>query len=78
MIISKEVVWRDNIFYLAVTMLLCAMLWIFPNEWGAGVALLFFLAYLAYIFLLQRDFKKSTKLKEESIQYAEIANSSKP
>ncbi|MDP6745246.1 MAG: sodium:calcium antiporter [SAR324 cluster bacterium] len=59
MVISKEVVWRDNIYYLGVTLLLGAMLWLFPNEWGAGVAVLFLLAYLGYVFLLQRDFKKS-------------------
>ncbi len=72
MVISKEVVWRDNIFYLAVTILLCAMLWLYPNEWGAGVASLFILAYLGYIFLLQRDFKKSTKLKDDSIKVEAI------
>ena len=59
MVISKEVVWRDNIYYLGVTLLLGTMLWLFPNEWGAGVAILFLLAYLGYVFLLQRDFKKS-------------------
>ena len=61
MVISKEVVWRDNLYYLGVTLLLGAMLWLFPNEWGAGVAALFLLAYLGYVFLLQRDFKKSKK-----------------
>ena len=59
MVISKEVVWRDNIYYLGVTLMLGAMLWLFPNEWGAGVAIIFLLAYLGYVFLLQRDFKKS-------------------
>ena len=59
MVISREVVWRDNIFYLGVVLLLGAMLWYFPNEWGAGVAVLFLLAYLAYVFLLHRDFKIS-------------------
>ena len=61
MVISKEVVWRDNLYYLGVTLLLGAMLWLFPNEWGAGVATLFLIAYLGYVFLLQRDFKKSQK-----------------
>ena len=59
MVISREVVWRDNIFYLGVVLLLGAMLWYFPNEWGAGVAVTFLLAYLAYVFLLHRDFKIS-------------------
>ena len=59
MVISKEVVWRDNIFYFGVVLLLGAMLWQFPNEWSAGVALLFLLAYIGYVALLHRDFKKS-------------------
>ena len=61
MVISREVVWRDNIYYLGVTLLLGAMLWMFPNEWGAGVAVIFLLAYLGYVFLLHRDFKNSKK-----------------
>ena len=59
MIISREVVWRDNIYYFGVVLLLGAMLWQFPNEWGAGVALIFLLAYIGYVVLLHRDFKKS-------------------
>ncbi len=66
MVISREVVWRDNIFYFGVVLLLGAMLWIFPNEWGAGVALLFLLAYLGYVFLLHRDFKKSRNQEREA------------
>ncbi len=53
MIVSREVVWRDNTFYFAVVLLLFAMLWFFPSEWGAGVALIFLAAYLGYILLLQ-------------------------
>ena len=71
MVISKEVVWRDNLYYLGVTLLLGAMLWLFPNEWGAGVAALFLIAYLGYVFLLQRDFKKSQKENANS-QIADI------
>jgi len=59
MVISREVVWRDNIFYFGVVLLLGLMLWQFPNKWGAGVALLFLLAYIGYVVLLHRDFKKS-------------------
>ena len=59
MVISREVVWRDNIFYFGVVLLLGAMLWQFPNEWSVGVALLFLLAYIGYVVLLHRDFKKS-------------------
>jgi len=66
MVISREVVWRDNIYYLGVVLLLSAMLWLFPNSWGAGVAVLFLLAYLGYVFLLQRDFKKAKKQKADS------------
>ena len=66
MVISKEVVWRDNLYYLGVTLLLGAMLWLFPNEWGAGVAVIFLLAYLGYVFLLQRDFKKSKNQNTDS------------
>ena len=66
MVISKEVVWRDNLYYLGVTLLLGAMLWFFPNEWGAGVAVIFLLAYLGYVFLLQRDFKKSKNQNADS------------
>ena len=66
MVISKEVVWRDNLYYLGVTLLLGAMLWLFPNEWGAGVAVIFLLAYLGYVFLLQRDFKKSKNQNADS------------
>ena len=68
MVISKEVVWRDNMYYLGVTILLGAMLWLFPNEWGAGVAIIFLLAYLGYVFLLQRDFKKSKNQNADSHQ----------
>ena len=31
MVISREVVWRDNIFYFAVVLLLGTILWQFPN-----------------------------------------------
>ena len=72
MVISREVVWRDNIFYLGVVLLLCAMLWMFPNSWGAGVAILFLLAYFGYVFLLQRDFRKSKKQKEDPLENKEM------
>jgi len=66
MVISREVVWRDNIYYLGVVFLLGAMLWLFPTEWGAGVAALFLVAYAGYVFLPQRDFKKAKKQKADS------------
>jgi len=73
MIISREVVWRDNIFYFGVVILLGVMLWQFPNEWGAGVALLFLLAYIGYIVLLHRDFKKSRNQETHEIITNEVA-----
>ncbi len=67
MVISREVVWRDNIFYFGVVLLLGAMLWQFPDEWGAGVALIFLLAYIGYVVLLHRDFKKSKSQEKDKI-----------
>ena len=72
MIISREVVWRDNIFYFGVVLLLGAMLWQFPNEWGAGVALLFLLAYIGYVVLLHRDFKKSRNQESDEIKAEKV------
>jgi len=65
--IGKEVVWRDNVFYLAVVALLYAMLTqmgeVQPSGevqtyWGLGVALIFLGAYLLYVFWLQHDYRK--------------------
>ena len=72
MIISREVVWRDNIFYFGVVLLLGAMLWQFPNEWGAGIALLFLLAYIGYVLLLHRDFKKSRNQESDEIKAEKV------
>ena len=72
MIISREVVWRDNIYYFGVVLLLGAMLWQFPNEWGAGVALLFLLAYIGYVVLLHRDFKKSRNQESDEIKAEKV------
>ena len=72
MVISKEVVWRDNIFYFGVVLLLGAMLWQFPNEWSIGVALLFLLAYIGYVALLHRDFKKSRNPGRDNLITEEV------
>ena len=72
MIISREVVWRDNIYYFGVVLLLGAMLWQFPNEWGVGVALLFLLAYIGYVVLLHRDFKKSRNQESDEIKAEKV------
>ncbi|MBC8259640.1 MAG: sodium:calcium antiporter [SAR324 cluster bacterium] len=68
MVISREVVWRDNVYYLAVVLLLGVMLWQFPNEWSAGVAVLFLLTYVIYVFILHRDFKKSKSQDSDSLK----------
>ena len=72
MVISREVVWRDNIFYFGVVLLLGAMLWQFPNEWSIGVALLFLLAYIGYVALLHRDFKKSRNQERDNFITEEV------
>ena len=72
MVISREVVWRDNIFYFGVVLLLGAMLWQFPNEWSIGVALLFLLAYIGYVALLHRDFKKSRNQGRDNLITEEV------
>ena len=72
MVISREVVWRDNIFYFGVVLLLGAMLWQFPNEWSVGVALLFLFAYIGYVALLHRDFKKSRNQERDNFITEEV------
>ena len=72
MVISKEGVWRDNIFYFGVVLLLGAMLGQFPNEWSIGVALLFLLAYIGYVALLHRDFKKSRNQERDNFITEEV------
>ncbi|MDE0905902.1 MAG: sodium:calcium antiporter [SAR324 cluster bacterium] len=65
--VGKDVVWRDNVFYLAVVGLLYIMLTQFAElqpsgevqtYWGLGVALIFLGTYLLYVFWLQRDYRK--------------------
>ena len=58
MVISKEVVWRDSLFYFGVVGLLIAILMIYPTEWGLTVGLLLLTAYLGYIAWLQWDYKQ--------------------
>ena len=64
--IGKEVVWRDSLMYFGVVILLLVALLAFPNAWGFGVAALFILAYLGYIFWLNIDYRKHKRnLAEE-------------
>ncbi len=56
--IGKEVVWRDSLMYFGVVILLLVALLAFPNAWGFGVAALFILSYLGYIFWLNFDYRK--------------------
>ena len=56
--IGKEVVWRDSLMYFGVVILLLVALLAFPNAWGLGVAALFILAYVGYIFWLNIDYRK--------------------
>jgi len=57
MVISKEVVWRDNLVYMGIVLLLMAMIYAFPTEWGFGVATIFLLSYVAYAYWLISQFK---------------------
>lgn len=64
--IGKEVVWRDSLMYFGVAILLLVALLAFPNAWGFGVAALFILAYVGYIFWLNIDYRKHKRnLAEE-------------
>lgn len=60
--IGKEVVWRDSLVYLFVVLLLLAMLFVYPDAWGFAVAAFFLLAYVGYIFWLNRDYRKHQAL----------------
>ena len=77
--INKEVVWRDNLFYFGVVLLLLATLAIpqlsanveDPREniqyWGYLVAFLFVGAYVLYVVILHKDYKryKTQNLEEK-------------
>jgi len=57
-LVSREVIWRDNLYYVFVVFMLLGVLWLFPSEWGIGVAIFFFVLYLGYIYLLQQHTKR--------------------
>ncbi len=56
LILSREVVWRDSLFYLAVVVVLIATVY-WTSEWSIGVATLFFLLYVCYIYMLHKHYK---------------------
>jgi len=56
-LVSREVVWRDNLYYVFVVFLLLGIFLLFPNEWGLGVSIVFLVAYLGYILMLQHHYK---------------------
>ena len=78
MTINKEVVWRDNLYYLGVVVfLLVALALPFfsvpvenpePNTqyWGMMVALVFIALYVIYVFLLHHSYKASLKNNQDS------------
>jgi len=57
-LVSKEVVWRDNLFYVMVVFLLLTLMLLFPVEWGVGVSLVLLFTYVGYVFLLHQHYKK--------------------
>lgn len=59
--VSKEVIWRDNLVYISVVIVLLIVTILFPAEWGIGVALVFLAMYLVYILLLHYNFVKHKK-----------------
>jgi cation:H+ antiporter len=78
MTINKEVVWRDNLYYLGVVVFLLVALALpyfsvtvenpEPNTqyWGMMVALLFIALYVIYVFLLHHSYKASLKNNQDS------------
>ena len=56
LVLSREVVWRDSLFYLLVVAVLVFFVYQTP-EWSIGIAAVFFFLYVAYIILLHRHYK---------------------
>ena len=68
MVINREVVWRDNLFYLLVILATFVLTLMF-DEWGLGVALVFLAIYSVYIYTLihhYRSHKQSQTEQQES------------
>ncbi|MBF0276721.1 MAG: sodium:calcium antiporter [SAR324 cluster bacterium] len=60
LVVSREVVWRDSLFYLMVVAVLIGTVMMF-TEWSIGIASLFFFIYVAYVILLHRHYKSHQK-----------------
>ena len=56
LVLSREVIWRDSLFYLVVVTVLVFFLYQ-TTEWSIGIASVFFFLYVAYIFLLHQHYK---------------------
>jgi len=56
LIVSREVVWRDSLFYLGTVIVLIATILLY-SEWSIGIAAMFILIYAAYVMLLQQHYK---------------------
>ncbi len=65
-VISKEVVWRDNLVYILVVLFLLGAVLLFPNEWGIGIALAFLGIYVGYVLLLHAHHKRFKKQQGEA------------
>ena len=84
MTINKEVVWRDNLYYLGVVVFLLVALALpffsVPVEnpehntqyWGMMVALLFIALYVIYVFLLHHSYKASLKAFHTALPYMDV------
>jgi len=56
LIVSREVVWRDSLFYLVTVVVLIVTILLY-SEWSIGIAAMFILIYVAYVMLLHQHYK---------------------
>ncbi len=56
MVISREVVWRDNLFYILVILATFVFVLVF-DEWGLGISLTFLAIYAVYIYTLTHHYR---------------------
>ncbi len=56
LVVSREVVWRDSLFYLGVVVVLIVAV-IMTTQWSIGIAAIFFFLYIGYVILLHRHYK---------------------
>lgn len=62
-VVSREVVWRDSLFYLGTVVVLIAVIFQY-TEWSIGIASIFILIYAAYVILLHQHYKSHQKQAE--------------